>query len=91
MIKIDPKKYNLSNRTVLFKRNNEIIIVLDRKSRVIMKDGRRISDQSQSIQALEPEVSVSYSTSAPVCSKTKAYLNKRGVMLIDLDDLNLPA
>tara|TARA_B100001123_G_C15336264_1_gene1032935 strand:- start:3091 stop:3441 length:351 start_codon:yes stop_codon:yes gene_type:complete len=90
MIKIDPKKYNLSTRIVLFKRNNEIIIVLDRKSRIIMKDGHRIIDQFQSIQNIEPGVSVSVFTSAPVCSKTRSYLNKNGIELMDLDELILP-
>ena len=90
MIKIDPKKYNLSTRITLFKRNNEIIIVLDRKSRIIMKDGYRIIDQFLSIQNIEPGVSVSVFTSAPVCSKTRAYLNKKGIELMDLDELILP-
>jgi len=90
MIKIDPRKYNLSTRTALFKRANEIIIVLDRKSRIIMKDGRRIADQSRSIQAVEPRISIAVAASAPVCSKTRAYLNKRGIALMNLDELNPP-
>ena len=90
MIKIDPRKYNLSTRTALFKRANEIIIVLNRKSRIIMKDGRRIADQSRSIQAVEPRISIAIATSAPVCSKTRAYLNKRGIALMNLDELNHP-
>ena len=89
MIKIDPRKYNLSTRTALFKRANEIIIVLDRKSRIIMKDGRRIADQSRSIRAVEPRISIAVAASAPVCSKTRAYLNKRGIALMNLDELNL--
>ena len=90
MIKIDPRKYNLSTRTALFKRANEIIIVLDRKSRIIMKDGRRIADQSRSIRAVEPRISIAVAASAPVCSKTRAYLNKTGIALMNLDELNLP-
>ncbi len=90
MIKIDPQKYSLSTRTALLKRANEIIIVLDRKSRIIMKDGRRIEGQSRSIQAVEPRISITVAASAPVCSKTRAYLNKRGIALINLDELNPP-
>ena len=90
MIKIDPRKYSLSTRTALFKRANEIIIVLDRKSRIIMKDGRRIADQSRSIQAVEPRISIAVAASAPVCRKTRTYLNKRGIALMDLDELSLP-
>ena len=55
-----------------------------------MKDGHRIIDQFQSIQNIEPGVSVSAFTSAPVCSKTRAYLNKNGIELMDLDELILP-
>ena len=91
MIKINPQKYKLSTRTALFKRANEIIIVMDRKSRIIMKDGQRIADQSRFIQAVEPRISIAVATSAPVCSKTRAYLNKKGVALLDLDELNRPA
>ncbi len=90
MIKINPQKYKLSTRTALFKRANEIIIVLDRKSRIIMKDGRRIADQSRSIQAVEPRISIAVATSAAVCRKTRTYLNKRGIALMDLDELSLP-
>ncbi len=90
MIKINPQKYNLSARTALFKRANKIIIVLDRKSRIIMKDGRRIVDQSRSIQAVEPRISIAVAASAPVCRKTRTYLNKRGIALMDLDELSLP-
>ena len=56
-----------------------------------MKDGQRIADQSRFIQAVEPRISIAVATSAPVCSKTRAYLNKKGVALLDLDELNRPA
>ncbi|MBH09876.1 MAG: hypothetical protein CMG74_05865 [Candidatus Marinimicrobia bacterium] len=90
MQKIDPKKYKLSSRTALYKRKNEIIIVIDRKSRIIMKDGFRIVEQCKSIWSLEPGISVSVFTSAPVCSKTNSYLNKKSVTIMDLNELMLP-
>lgn len=55
-----------------------------------MKDGRRIVDQSRSIQAVEPRTSIAVATSAPVCRKTRTYLNKGGIALMDLDELSLP-
>ena len=55
-----------------------------------MKDGRRIVDQSRSIQAVEPRISIAVATSAPVCRKTRTYLNKKGIALMDLDELSLP-
>ena len=59
-----------------------------------MRNGRVRAEakrgQFQSIQNIEPGVSVSVFTSAPVCSKTRAYLNKKGIELMDLDELILP-
>ena len=42
----DPKAYNLNNR-VLLKRSgdNHLTIIINRKSRIIMKDGERIVKQ----------------------------------------------
>lgn len=40
--KIDPKLYGLHLRTVLFQKNSdEFILVVSRKSRIIMKDAYR--------------------------------------------------
>ena len=42
-MKLDPKKYGLSTRVVLIENEQkEIIISIDRKSRIIMKDGIKI-------------------------------------------------
>ena len=48
---IDPKKYGLNTRTVLIENEQkEIIIVINRKSRIIMKDGRKILEKARKIQ-----------------------------------------
>ena len=40
---IDPKTYNLSPRTKLLEDNKgSLFVVVDRKSRVVMKDGHKI-------------------------------------------------
>ena len=53
-MKLDPKKYGLSTRVVLIENDQkEIIIVIDRKSRIIMKDGIKIVDQARKIQRQE--------------------------------------
>ncbi|SVD66915.1 uncharacterized protein METZ01_LOCUS419769, partial [marine metagenome] len=64
---LNPKKYNLNNR-VLIKQSapNHIIIVVDRKSRIIMKDGMRINEQKQAINQVKPTVNVSFQTTAPI-------------------------
>jgi len=78
-MKLDPKKYGLSKKVVLTENEQkEIIISLDRKSRIIMKDGIRIVNQARQIRRQEQKT-ISVKTSAPVCSKTKQYLQKKGI------------
>jgi hypothetical protein len=76
---IDPKKYGLNTRTVLIENEQkEIIIVINRKSRIIMKDGRKILEKARKIQQQENKT-ISVRTGAPVCSKTKQHLQKNGI------------
>ncbi len=76
---LDPKKYGLNARTVLIENEQkEIIIVINRKSRIIMKDGRKILEKARKIQQQENK-RISVSTEAPVCSKTKQHLQKNGI------------
>ena len=78
-MKLDPKKYGLSKKVVLTENDQkEIIISIDRKSRIIMKDGIRIVGQARQIQ-LQEQKKISVKTSAPVCSKTKQFLQKKGI------------
>jgi len=91
MLKIDPKKYNLSSRTVLLKEKNKIVIVINRKSRIIMKDGLNILEKSRSIWAVDSNISISVATPAPICSKTREYLNNKKITFFDFASLNLPS
>jgi len=77
---IDPKKYNLSSRVILKESSNgQIFLIINRKSRIIMKDGNRILDIIQKIKTIEKDKKTSVLTSAPVCSKTRQFLNKNKV------------
>ena len=89
MKRIDPKKYNLTSRTTLYKKMDDIFIIIDRKSRIIMKDGYRISEQAKSILSMDPDVRIRVATSAPVCSKTKEFLLRADVETVDLKSLNI--
>ena len=78
-MKLDPKKYGLSTRVVLIKNDQkEIIISIDRKSRIIMRDGIKIVNQVRQIRQQEQKT-ISVQTNATVCSKTKQYLQKKGI------------
>ena len=85
MKKIDPKRYNLSLRLNL-KQNklNELFIIIDRKSRVVMKDGHRIFQMVNRIQSIEKDRHISVLTSAPVCSKTRTFLSNNSISIKDL-------
>ena len=85
MKKIDPKRYNLSPRLNLQQNKlNELFIIVDRKSRIIMKDGHRILKMVNRIQSIEKDRHVSVLTSAPVCSKTRTFLSDNAVLVKDL-------
>ena len=47
---IDPTIYNINPRTKLAKVKDSIAIVIDRKSRVIMKDGEKILGMAKIIR-----------------------------------------
>ena len=91
MKKINPKKYNLSPRTILFKKKDSFIIIIDRKSRIIMKDGERLLKQAQQIKELEPTSKIKIATSAPICSKTKAYLGNQKIPFMSMSVLEFPS
>ena len=80
MDRLEPGKYGLPNRTVLYKLDeNHIAIVKDRKSRIIMKDGDILLQAAEKIRKKAPGVKISIMTNAPVCSKTRAFLDTKGV------------
>ena len=77
---LSPKDYGLNSKVKLIQSDDHIGIVIDRKSRIIMKDGVRILDQVKKIKKITNNVIRLY-TSAPVCSKTKAFLNKHNILI----------
>ena len=52
-----------------------------------MKDGYRISEQAKSILSVDPDVRIGVATSAPACSKTKEFLLRADVEIMDLNSL----
>ena len=83
--RIDPKEFALHAGTVLEQADKgTIALVMDRKSRIIMADGRKIVEKAKKIQKVRPGVTVILKTSAPVCSKTLAFLDKAGIAIHSL-------
>ncbi len=83
--KIDPATLGLPARTIVMRINdNHLALVKDRKSRIIMSDGRKILQQAETIRRTYPDARISLKTSAPVCSKTRAFLKERGIEILPL-------
>jgi len=80
---LSPKDYGLNAKVRLIQSEDHIGIVIDRKSRIIMKDGIKILDQAEKIRKTTKNVIRLY-TSAPVCSKTKVYLNKNNILIYSI-------
>jgi hypothetical protein len=80
--RIDPIEFGLTARTLLVQiDSNTIGIVMLRKSRIIMADGRKILEKAGKIKQVLPGSSVILRTSAPVCSKTLRFLEDEGIQV----------
>ena len=85
MKNIDPTQYNLSSRVDLRQGSSgDLLIIIDRKSRIIMKDGVRILEMVKKINKIDPKKNISVRTSAPICSKTKKLLLVNSIMIKSL-------
>jgi hypothetical protein len=89
-MKVSPKEFGLPTRTVLEQIDDNLIaIVMNRKSRIIMADGRKILEKARKIQEVQPALSVALKTTAPLCSKTIQFLKSEGIQLICDDSKSL--
>jgi hypothetical protein len=80
---IDPKTFGLPPKTVIEQINgNHLAIVISRKSRIIMSDGRKILEKAGKIKMVHPKSKISLKISAPLCSKTKKFLEERGIDVV---------
>ena len=78
---IDPINVGAPKRSkVAMDNDNNIYIVKNIKSRIIMKDGLRLFDLAKKIKTVK-NVTVSLATTAPVCSKTKKYLEENEIKI----------
>lgn len=80
---ISPKDLGLHPRTVLEQIDRDTIaIVVDRKSRIIMADGRKLLEKANTILRHQPRARVVLKTTAPVCSKTRTFLEQAGIAVV---------
>ena len=78
---IDSTKYSLHSRVKLLCKDKTVFIVIDRKSRIIMKDGYRIVKIAKQITQVEVEKEVSVLSSAPICKKTRNFLLENHIVV----------
>ncbi len=80
---VDPKRFGLHVSTKIEQVGEKhFVIVINRKSRIIMKDGEKITAKAAMITKKVPGATVSLQTTAPVCSKTRAMLQDHNVKLV---------
>ena len=80
---VDPKFYGLPSRTVLMKKGpDEFVLVINRKSRIIMKDALTILKKVKQIKEKVQNASVVLETSTPVCSKSIKFLKEKGIYVL---------
>lgn len=81
--RIDPGEFNLPVRTVLEEgENGQLTLVMDRKSRIIMADGRKIVAKAEKIRLIRVNQPISLRTTAPICSKTAGYLADHNITIV---------
>ena len=82
---VDPKIYGLPARTVLMKKNSdEFTLVINRKTRIVMKDALIVLKKIDKIKEKVQEASVVLETTAPVCSKSIKFLKKKSIKIISV-------
>ena len=82
--KVDPKLFGLHHATQLEQaRERQFVLVINRKSRIIMKDGEKIVAKAARIIEKVPGATISLRTNAPVCRKTRAMRRANKVEIIE--------
>jgi len=82
---LNSKEYGLNTRTVVGLFDNSIVLIKDRKSRIIMKDGRQILEQVDSIKKYKIDTQVGLATNAPICSKTTKFFKENEIEVFHLE------
>ncbi len=62
---------------------NNLTIIKNRKSRIIMKDGAKIVSEANKIREKYKKIRVSFSTTAEICGKTQKLLKENDIEIIE--------
>jgi len=84
--KVNPVKFGLTGRTDLEKTGkNHYSIIIQRKSRILLKDGEKVLEKIKLINELIPSAKIDLMTNAPICSKARKFLNENGIEIVHID------
>jgi hypothetical protein len=79
---LDPHFFGLPTRTIIEETDqNTLALVINRQSRIIMADGKKILAKAEKIKKKLPGKKIILKTSAPVCSKTRQFLADNGISM----------
>ena len=82
LIQIDSSTLGLSKRTqVAVGKDRNYYIIKNIKSRIIMKDGKKIAKTASTIKN-QTSKQVFLATTASICSKTKTFLESKNIQII---------
>ena len=77
---IDPAKFGLPAKTILQEGGpGRLVLVIARKSRLIMADGHKIVAKFEQIRKTSPGIVLDLRTTAPICTKTRVFLEENGI------------
>jgi hypothetical protein len=83
--KVNAVKFGLTARTDLEKTGrNHYSIVINRKSRLLLKDGEKILEKINLMREFVPGAKIDLTTNAPVCSKATKFLIDNGIDIISI-------
>ena len=77
-----PTDFGLSNRVNIQLDGNSIIIVKQRKTRIIMKDSKQLLEIANKIWNKKPDIKIKILISGPICSKSIKFLADNGIEVI---------
>jgi len=77
---IDPAIFNLPSRSLIEETSeNSFTIVMEKRSRIVMKDAEKVLEKAKKIKERFPTALVGLRISGPICSKSVNFLAEHGI------------
>lgn len=84
-MKVKPEEFGLPAKTNLeMAGEGTVAIVIARKNKIILADGKRVVEKAQTIKRAQPQMSVVLKTTAKLCGDVRRYLQWEGIDVIEV-------